>query len=334
MTQYTLGDVDTYKQKRKNYEAFANRVAKILTEILNIEKVNYSIIESRGKTVESLNNRILESPNAEIDIDDLAGVRVVGYVKSDVDKIIEVIKNNFLIDDSKTKDKSAELTANEVGYRAIHLYGKLPDIRTILPEYKKFENMIVEFQVKTLLEHTWAVIEHDRNYKYKGLPDSIRRDLFLVAGNLESADKNFDQITKKIEALSIEVDDKLKLKKFDEIEIDPLSLKKFFNEITPKEIMFDQGYGFGGTGTKEVDELKKMGITNLGQLKSIVPNNLVKTVVSMDVPEDTNITKLVLVILTLKFREKYYDVVAETREYAKKAFETTMKGLLNAFNLK
>ena len=125
-------------------------------------------------------------------------------------KIMNTLTDNFDIDHEKSKDKSAELNPDQFGYRAIHLIGLLPNARTIFPEYKKFIGMYFEIQIKTLLEHTWAEIEHDRNYKYDGLPVDIRHDFYLNASLLEQADVIFESITKRVEEYDKSIKQKTK----------------------------------------------------------------------------------------------------------------------------
>ena len=85
-------------QNRKNehplYEDFAKRIGRIIGE-LSIEKINYAIIESRAKTVENFRNSLEEYGSHERN--DLAVISVVGYVKSDVNNIVEVIKKMIFI---------------------------------------------------------------------------------------------------------------------------------------------------------------------------------------------------------------------------------------------
>jgi ppGpp synthetase/RelA/SpoT-type nucleotidyltranferase len=66
------------------------------------------------------------------------------------------------------EDKSRNLGTNRIGYRTIHLVVSLSNTRTILPEYSEFDDLKFEIQLRTILEHAWAEIEHDRNYKFKG----------------------------------------------------------------------------------------------------------------------------------------------------------------------
>ena len=81
----------------------------------------------------------------------------------------------------------------------------------------------------TILEHAWAEIEHDRNYKYRGLPLEIQRRLYLISGTLEILDDQFEQITKTIEDYKLKVIEKTRLKDLD-ILINSTSLIQYLKE--------------------------------------------------------------------------------------------------------
>jgi len=69
-----------------------------------------------------------------------------------------------------------------------------------LPEYTACKDCVFEIQIRTILQHTWAEIEHDKNYKYSGvLPDEIERRLNLLSAVLESADNEFNTISQEID---------------------------------------------------------------------------------------------------------------------------------------
>ena len=77
---------------------------------------------------------------------------------------------------------------------------QLSERRLGLAECKKYRDLRCEVQVRTLLQHAWAEIEHDRNYKFSGvLPHEIRRRFYLVAGVLEMMDREFDRLSGDID---------------------------------------------------------------------------------------------------------------------------------------
>jgi ppGpp synthetase/RelA/SpoT-type nucleotidyltranferase len=76
--------------------------------------------------------------------------------------------------------------------------------RTQLPEYERFGGIVVEIQVRTVLQHGWAEIEHGIGYKPEGpVGEDIRDRLLEIAGALRMADREFQRIdadTKKEQA--------------------------------------------------------------------------------------------------------------------------------------
>src|SRR5438309_774277 len=54
---------------------------------------------------------------------------------------------------------------------------------------------VAEIQVRTILQHSWAEIEHDIQYKSVSvIPAEIRRRFMSLAGMLEIADREFQAI--------------------------------------------------------------------------------------------------------------------------------------------
>ncbi len=92
--------------------------------------------------------------------------RVIVHFQSQVEKICTFIKENFEIDEANSLDAKSRLQVNEFGYRSVH-YIVTPKKDSILgiKVDDKFKNLKAEIQVRTLAEHVWADISHDRIYK-------------------------------------------------------------------------------------------------------------------------------------------------------------------------
>jgi ppGpp synthetase/RelA/SpoT-type nucleotidyltranferase len=104
----------------------------------------------------------------------LLGLRIICYIYSDIKKISDLIRDNFIIHEAE--DKSEKLGIDKFGYQSVHFIVSLSKHRTNLPEYSRFKGIEFEIQVRTILQHTWAQIEHDRNYKFRGkLPESLQK---------------------------------------------------------------------------------------------------------------------------------------------------------------
>jgi putative GTP pyrophosphokinase len=93
-----------------------------------------------------------------------------------------------------------------------------------LTEFKKFEGLKCEIQLRSILQHGWAEIEHDLGYKGENsIPDPHRRSFSRIAALLETADREFDRL--KIDLKEYEKEIKTLIKKNpQEIELNQASL--------------------------------------------------------------------------------------------------------------
>jgi putative GTP pyrophosphokinase len=265
---------DWYIKNKDKFEKLSDKVRTILVDILDENKIEYHQVDSRTKTFESFSKKA-ENPKykSASEITDIAGIRVITYVEDSIPSICKFIEDNFNIDKENSLDKSKDLGLDKVGYKSVHYVADLPDSRTQLTENKKFKGLKFEIQVRTILQHSWAEIEHDRNYKFGGkLPSEIQRRFKLLAGLLELADNEFNSISKEIDNYSKEVKDKTQKGDLN-ISINSTSLQqylklklsKFKNIVINPAIFIDQ---------KIVDEVKKYGISTLAEFEDIIPKKL------------------------------------------------------------
>jgi ppGpp synthetase/RelA/SpoT-type nucleotidyltranferase len=197
--------ISWYKENRPIYEQLANKVESILSEMFVSREVSYHMISSRAKTVESVKRKISNDKydNPKEQIQDFAGIRVITYVEDEIETICKIIEEIFDIDKENSSNKSDDLGIDKVGYKSIHYVASWNKSRLALPEYKKYENKCFEIQIRTILQHAWAEIEHDRNYKFTGkLPPTLGRRFKILAGLLEMADREFNNISNEIDEIS------------------------------------------------------------------------------------------------------------------------------------
>ena len=71
------------------------------------------------------------------------------------------------------------------GIKSITIIIKVKNSWCVTPNYKGLENIKIELQIRTVLMHTWAAIEHKLGYKNnQELPKDLKRKLYLMK-NLE-----------------------------------------------------------------------------------------------------------------------------------------------------
>lgn len=103
-------------------------------------------------------------------------------------------------------------------------------MRLQLSEYGKFSQLQAEIQIRSIIQHAWAEIEHDLGYKsQKAVPPPVRRQFFRLAALLELADNEFTRLKDHITGYEQQVSAKLESRP-EELYIDNTSLSIFIKQ--------------------------------------------------------------------------------------------------------
>lgn len=298
-----------YQDCRPLYISLSSKVESIIRDVFKAENISYYSVTSRAKDIDSFKEKASKEKykDPKTDIMDLAGIRVIAYFDSDVQKICELIKQLFNIIPEHSVDKTELLGIDKVGYRSVHYVAELPDTRTNLMECKMFKNMRFEIQVRTILQHTWAEIEHDRRYKFKGvLPIHLRRRFSLVAGLLEMSDHEFESISSEIDRYATSVSRDTSNGDLD-ILIDTTSLREYMIHKFSSSISegFNASFGPDDESLDIIQELNDFGIKTLKELDLIIPNDL-KEKVPHELSADNNFAGLLRTIMIINNHNKYF----------------------------
>lgn len=156
--------------------------------------VSYQTLTSRVKSEESLRKKLGrpdKTYGALWDVTDLIGVRIVTYFEDNVEEIASLVERSFSIDYQKSTNKMNWAEHDRFGYRSLHY----------ICFVEGDPNLRFEIQIRTILQHAWAEIEHDLGYKAGDLaPQKIRRRFSRIAGLLEIADEEFVSIREELDA--------------------------------------------------------------------------------------------------------------------------------------
>lgn len=306
-----------YENEMKIFEILASKVKDLIKELIDLQGIKYHSITYRIKDKESLINKVknkqYKDPYSQIH--DYIGIRVVTFVKSDVDKVCMMIEKEFNIDLDNSSNKSDELGEDKVGYRSIHYVAKVNDLRSMLTDYSYLKEKCFEIQVRTILEHAWADISHDRTYKFNGfLPEKndIRRRFALASASLEMIDREFDRLSKEIEEYSSEVSEETEKGNLSYL-IDNTSLSVYLSEKLRNEIertIIEPT--FNGVDDKVIEELYSLGIETLEQLDvnfdELLKNNYIDFLTYIkkyDIPQ--NFSGILRNFMMIQYGEVYFE---------------------------
>jgi ppGpp synthetase/RelA/SpoT-type nucleotidyltranferase len=196
--------VRRYEELRPLYGAFCVHVRQLVSAEIARRSIKIHSIEARTKSVESFERKIKrllglhrashQAPDPLRMVTDMAGVRVITFFPKTVLDIDAVIRERFPVIERDDKTEFREAPSS-FGYRSIHYLVEMAPGQLESPDLRWYQGLVAEIQVRTILQHAWAEIEHDIQYKsVRATPPAIRRRLAAVAGLLEIADREFQAI--------------------------------------------------------------------------------------------------------------------------------------------
>jgi len=267
-----------YDQNKGKYTDLVNTLERLVRTLLEEAGIPYHSVNGRVKGRDSCSEKFerknYTSPEQMMD---LAGLRIITHTTEEVGRVCRMIEREFTVDEENSGDKALDMSVDRVGYLSVHYVVKMSPDRVRLREYAKLEGLLCEIQVRSLLQHAWAEIEHDRGYKFSGvLPKEIERKFYLVAGTLELMDQEFCALSREIDRYAAHVKEKTVQGDVKDIEIDSTSLLQFLNEFFKEYGPEELSGGFQLYDSKIIKELSACGIKTLQQLRELLAQRTAK----------------------------------------------------------
>ncbi len=179
--------LEEYRQAKESCDEAAVKVRTMLEKVFKRSGLIVAAIESRVKTESSLAGKLelKGSKYASLaDITDIVGVRVITFYTDDVDKVASAVEKLFKVDWENSVDKRKLHEIDSFGYMSLHYICSMDGF-----PYR------FEIQMRTVLQHAWANMNHDTGYKSGvEIPIEYRRSLSRLSGLLELADEQFSII--------------------------------------------------------------------------------------------------------------------------------------------
>lgn len=225
-----------FDERNSVLESLSKTAETLINSLLNHNQIYPHQICSRLKNRTSLEKKILRKglkyKNID-DITDIVGLRIISYFEDEIDDIAKIINEEFKIDVENSIDKR-QIDSDKFGYRSLHFVVSFNRDRIKLKEYALYDNIKFEIQIRSILQHSWAEIEHDLGYKGASeIPSSAKRTFYRVAALLEQADIEFVKLKNTIAEYESNIYVEIKEKPSD-VKIDKASLHSF---VTKSEIV-------------------------------------------------------------------------------------------------
>ncbi|GAA2114615.1 GTP pyrophosphokinase [Actinomadura alba] len=196
--------IDPYEVRSAQLHAFGPILENLVRRLLETSGLRAHSVGHRVKSRTSAHGKLTRKSNHKYrsinDLHDLLGLRIITYFSDEVDEVARLIESEFSIDYGNSIDKRAILDPDRFGYLSTHYIGSLDERRCELIEYSRFKDIAFEIQIRSILQHAWAEIEHDIGYKSPvSIPRDFKRRFSRLAGLLEIADHEFAEIRRSLE---------------------------------------------------------------------------------------------------------------------------------------
>lgn len=296
MNEHNSTLMKEYQDNYAQYEALEKIAYGQLHNALKDSGVMVFQTSNRLKTQKSLAGKLEKKGDKYktiLDITDLLGMRIICYFSDDVDRIAELIERLFVIDTLNSVDKRKMLDDDEFGYMSLHFICSLTPEQT---EDEGLRRIRFEIQIRSILQHAWAEINHDIGYKNtSGVPHWIVREFSRVAGLLEIADEEFMHIRDSSKNYHRDVAQKVTSDNAQTVPVNETSLEAFFeNSSVMKKLCSSLGLS---VMIRDVDEredsedtegslerIEAAGIATLGELSAVIEQNMdrIKELVTLE----------------------------------------------------
>ena len=234
-----------FAQRRELFAHMAKDLQDILLTLIAREGVSISNLSVRIKGEETLRRKVRfkHKYTRLAEITDVIGCRIITLFEDDVDRVRDLVAREFDVLEVVERRRKHQETV-DFGYNSLHMIVRFSGARVQLAEYQAYGDIPFEIQIRTVLQHAWAEIEHGLGYKNDfEIPRIVRRRLSRLSAALELLDEEFCNVRDEVERYSHSID---RIERVLKTDINLTSLRRYLDTSeTVREINAEIAEGQG-----------------------------------------------------------------------------------------
>ncbi len=289
MNNPTLPPLDPHGQQILNqyhkllplYTEMARIIPDRIRKLFDDAGIVVAALECRVKTESSLAGKLELKGNKYrdlYDLTDILGMRVITFYTDDVDKVASVLERLFEIDWENSVDKRKAHEIDSFGYLSLHYICRVTEEDAKALGHPDFSTVRFEVQMRSVLQHAWANMNHDTGYKSGvEVPKDYLRNLSRLAGMLELVDEQFSHIRTEINNYRRQVQALVASGRLEEVDLDGDTFRSFL-ELKPFDKLNRRIAAVNQAEIQEVSLMnylsvfKGLGCKKLGDVVGIIKN--------------------------------------------------------------
>ena len=260
--------LEEYRTNLPMFEKEKERIESQVRDTLAQAGIVVAAVESRVKSERSLAGKLELKGHkyaSLADITDILGVRIITFYVDDVDKVASAVERLYDVDWENSVDKRKLHEIDSFGYLSLHYVCRLEGT-----PYR------FEVQMRTILQHAWANMNHDTGYKSGvEVPKEYLRNLNRLAGMLELVDEQFSLIRSELTDYRRKVQALVASGNLDEVPLDGDSFQNFlklkpFAQLNHRIASVNQAEIHEETLMPFLAIFKTIGCKTLGNVETII----------------------------------------------------------------
>ncbi len=281
MSEHSAAILEQYRTLKPLFEELSAALPGRLRQFFDDSGIVVASIEARVKSEASLKGKLeLKGDKyADIyDITDIIGLRVITFYIDDVDKVASVVERLFEIDWENSVDKRKIQEIDRFGYQSLHYICRIPESSYKAEDHPELNKIRFEVQMRTVLQHAWANMNHDTGYKSGvEIPAVYLRNLSRLAGMLELVDDEFSRIRTELVDYRRKVQNLVASGNLSEVNLDGDSFRSYL-KINPFEPLNRRIAAVNQAEIQDVDLsgylqiFKALGFKTLGDIENLKKN--------------------------------------------------------------
>lgn len=260
--------LEEYNTNLPRFKEIEQEVRDKLKKTLADSGLLVAAIESRVKAYDSLAGKLElkgHKYKSLADLTDILGLRVITFYLDDVDKVASAVERLFTVDWENSVDKRKIHEIDSFGYLSLHYICSVPGF-----PYR------FEIQMRTLLQHAWANMDHDTGYKSGvEIPKRYMRSMSRLAGLLELVDDEFSKIRIELTDYRRRVQALVRSGNLNEVPIDGDTFRSYlelnpFGQLNKRIASMNQAEIQNDPLMPYLTVFKSLGLSTLGDIAQVI----------------------------------------------------------------
>lgn len=201
MANYII-DINKIEQEHKQLEPVAkiihDKLRELLQSLVDENEIRLAVpfrtrVKELWAILDKAKNRRFQIKQTILELPDVIGVRMIPLFVREINRLADIIRDNFeVVDTYFPQDK---VSGNACTQSCLQMVFKLPESWFSNPSMKKFKDMTVELQIRTIPQHNRSQVLSLLQYKQEpNIPRELKSSINRISALLELVDIEVERL--------------------------------------------------------------------------------------------------------------------------------------------